>query len=149
MSALVLLGLLILAPWYGLSGARLLSARSGHGSTTLTGWQAYEYLRWLLIVTALTSLALAVTQATRRSPAVPVSLSVIVTVLGAVASIWLAYRVLISVPGPDLMRRPSSYLGLLSSLALTAGAFRSLREEDRPDAARNAEIPTITLGQQP
>ena len=145
--ALVLLGLMLLAPWYGLRGARLLSARSAQLSTSVTGWQAYGHLRWLVAVTVAGALALAVTQATRRSPAIPVALSVIDTVLGAVTTIWLAYRVLISAPGPDLARRPAAYLGLVSLLALTAGAFRSLREEDKPDPARNAAIPTITLGQ--
>ena len=38
-------------------------------------------------------------QATRRAPALPVSFSVIVTVLGVLTTLWLIYRVLLNVPG--------------------------------------------------
>jgi peptidoglycan biosynthesis protein MviN/MurJ (putative lipid II flippase) len=139
--ALVLLVTMLL-PWYGYAGAS--------GVAQITGWDVFIRLRWLILVTIIAGLALAVLQAACRAPAIPVSLSVIVTVLGALTSLWLIYRVLISVPGSDglLDQKPAAYVGLASALALTVGGFRSLRQEDRPDPARNAEIPIIALDQE-
>lgn len=140
-SAIVLLVSMLL-PWYGYAGV--------HGGPQITGWDEFIHLRWLILVTAIAGLALAVAQAAFRAPAVPVTLSVVVTVVGVLASVWLIYRVLISVPGSDglLVQKPAAYLGLASALALTAGAFWSLRKEDRPDPVRNAEIPLVTLDHQ-
>lgn len=140
LSALVLLVTMLL-PWYGYSGVR--------SAPGISGWDEFTHLRWLLLVTIVAGLGLAVAQAACRAPAFPVTLSVIATVLGTLTSLWLIYRVLISVPGSDglLIQKPAAYVGLLSALALTVGGFRSLRQEDRLDPARNAEIPTITLDQ--
>ncbi len=146
--AVVLLISLFSLSWYGLSGAVQRSAAALGITTTISGWDALTDLRWLILVTAIVALALAFAQATSRAPAFPASLSVIATVLGALTSLTLIYRVLINVPGPsDLVgARAGAYLGLVSALVLTAGAFCSLRAEDRPDPVRNAAIETIDLG---
>ncbi|MGI9183713.1 MAG: hypothetical protein ACR2GZ_01915 [Solirubrobacteraceae bacterium] len=144
-AAIVLLVALFLVSWYGLSGAVQRSAAALGISTTISGWDALTTLRWLILVTAVVGLALGFAQATSRAPAFPASLSVIATVLGALTSLTLIYRVLINVPGPsDLVgARPGAYLGLASAVALTAGAFLSLREEDPADPIRNAAIETV------
>jgi hypothetical protein len=141
LSALVLLVMMLL-PWYGYSRASTLPQ--------ISGWDEFIHLRWLILVTIIAGLALAIAQAALRAPAIPVTLSVIVTVLGTLTSLWLIYRVLISVPGSGgaLVQKPPAYIALLSALALTAGAFLSLRQEDPPDPVRNAEIPTVTLDQE-
>lgn len=150
-SALVLLALVFLLPWYGLSGEAERSAQALGISTSVNGWHSLTTLRWLMLVTIAAALALAILQGTRRAPALPVSLSVIVTVLGALTSIALVYRVLINVPGPSglIDQKLGAYIGLLSALVLTYGAFRSLREEDPLDPARAAAIPTVSLRHQP
>ena len=84
--AVLLLVFVLALKWYG------------HGDHSLTGWQALTNLRWLVIVTIACALALTITQATRRSPAVPATLSVIVTVLGLITVLALIYRVLIDPP---------------------------------------------------
>jgi hypothetical protein len=136
--ALVLL-LSTLLPWYGYSGAP--------SAASISGWDEFIHLRWLILLTIVAGLALPVAQAACRAPAIPVTLSVIVTVLGVLTTLWLIYRVLISVPGSGglLVQKPAAYIGLLSAIALTVGAFSSMRQEDRPDPARNAEIPTVAL----
>lgn len=145
-SAIVLLGTMLVLPWYGLGGEVQRSVRVLDIATSVNGWQGLETLRWVMLVTVAAGLALSILQATCRAPAIPVSLSVIVTVLGALTSLALIYRVLISVPGPDglLHQKLGAYLGLLSAFALTYGAFRSLREE-APRHANGASIPTVTL----
>lgn len=143
-AAIVLLALMFLLPWYGVSGAAARSAQQVGLPTSLDGWHALQTLRWLMLVTIAAGLALAILQGTQRAPALPVSFAVIATVLAAATSLALIYRVLISVP-QGLDQRAGAYLGLFSALALTYGAFRSLRQEDPPDPARHAAIPTVTL----
>jgi hypothetical protein len=144
--AIVLLALMFLAPWYGLTGAGERLARRLGVATSVNGFDGLTNLRWLMLVAIGVALALVFAQASRRAPALPASLSAILVPLAIATSIWLIYRVLIDVPGsPVVTARPAAYLGLAAALALTYGAYRSLREEDRPDAARNAAIPTVDL----
>ena len=137
-SAIVLLVMMLL-PWYGYSRAP--------GASQISGWDEFIHLRWLILVAIIAGLALAIAQAAFRAPAIPVTLSVIVTVLGALTSLWLIYRVLINVPGSDglLVQKPAAYIALASALSLTGGAFWSMRQEEMPDPVRNAEIPTVVL----
>jgi hypothetical protein len=138
-SAIALLAVFLLLPWYGYTALP--------HAPEITGWQEFTHLRWLIVVTVAAALALALLQAACQAPALPVTLSVIASVLGALTSLWLIYRVLIEVPGShgELTQRPAAYVGLLCALVLTVGAFRSLRTEDRPDPAYNAAIPTVAL----
>jgi hypothetical protein len=138
---------MFLLPWYGLTGRieRLLAGL--HTATSVDGWNGLTINRWLMLVTIVVTLVLFVLQGTRRAPALPVSLSVVATVLGIVTSLVLIDRVLIDTPfsSPLVETKVGAYLGLVSSLVLSYGAIRSLREEDPPDPARNADIPTVTL----
>ncbi|HEY5188213.1 MAG TPA: hypothetical protein VII87_04205 [Solirubrobacteraceae bacterium] len=147
-AALVLILTLFGLPWYGLTGAAQRSADALGISTSVNGWHGLTDLRWLILLTALTGLALAVAQSACRAPALPVSLSTITTVLGVVTCLALIDRVLLNVPGPSELvgARVGAYAGLISGLALTAGAFVSLREEDPADPVRNAAIETVHLG---
>jgi hypothetical protein len=112
----------------------------GHGAGSRTGWQALTDLRWLVVVTIVCALALAITQATRRAPAVPVTLSVIVTVLGVITVLALIYRVLIDAPAQE---QAFAYLGLLSALVLAYGGYRSMRQEGIACRDAPADIPVV------
>jgi hypothetical protein len=128
-AAVVLLVLLLVAHWYGRG----------------TGWQVLTSSRWAVLVTVATALGLVVTQATRRAPALPAALSVIVTVLGVLTVLWLIYRVVIS-PAPQ--ERVWAWLGLASACLLVVGAFLSLRREgilpeDGPEAIPLVALPSL------
>jgi hypothetical protein len=146
----VLLAILLFAfPWYGLSGELGRAANALGVSTTVNGWDGLTTLRWLMLATIVAGLALVYFQAARRAPALPVSLSVIVTALAFLTVLALIYRVLISVPGPDSLIHADAgaYLGLACALALVYGGYRSMRVEyPEPDAERTATIPTVELG---
>ncbi len=150
LGALALAICMFLLPWYGLSGrfARALSALGF--SSSVNGWNGLTINRWLMLVTILVVLGLVLAQALTPAPALPVTLSLIATVLGILTSLVLIDRVLIDTPySSDLVStKVGAYLGLLSALVLTYGAGKSLREEDRPDPARNAAIPTVRLPSQ-
>lgn len=143
----VLAVLLFGVGWYGLTGEAGRTASSLGVSTTVTGWDSLSTLRWLILITILSGLALAFFQATRRAPAVPVSLSVIVTVLAILTTLGLIYRVLLSVPGPDSLfeAEVGAYLALACSLVLVYAGVRSMREEyPRPPGPDDgAAIPTV------
>ncbi len=129
--AVLLLVFMLAGKWYG------------NGGGSQTGWQALTDLRWLLVVTIAAAFALVLAQMTRRSPAIPVTLSLVVAVLGPISLLALIYRVLINAPAHE---QAGAFLGLISALALAYGGFLSLREEGiaRRDAPR--DIPVVRPG---
>jgi hypothetical protein len=137
-SGVLLLVFMFVLPWYDVKSTLGVSTR-------LNGWHALTHLRWLMIVTVIAALALAYFQAARRAPAIPVTLSVIVTVLALLTVLLLIYRVLINVPGGDGLVdvRAGAYLGLLSALALLYGGFASMRQEGISPSDAPTEIETI------
>jgi hypothetical protein len=107
-----------------------------------TGWQVLTGARWLALVTVLAALLLVFTQATRPGPALPVTLSVIVFVLGLPTVAWLVYRVAIS---PAAREHAGGWLGLVSACLIVLGAFLSMRQEGIAQADEPGEIVTVRL----
>lgn len=134
--SVVLLASTLLLPWYG---AR--SVAGPAGARTIDGWHADTHLRWLILVTVVAGFALVLAQATRRAPAVPVTLSLPVMVLGALSALWLIYRVPID-PGGG--RKLGGWIALLSACAITYGGYRSLRTEGIAARDGPATIPTVS-----
>ena len=96
-----------------------------------TGWRAFEVVDVVLLVVALSAIALAVLTAFQRTPAIPIAMASIVTLLAFVALVVVAYRT-IDPPG-DADRAGGVWLALGASVALLAGAARAVRDE-RPGA---------------
>jgi hypothetical protein len=124
--AILLAVLMAVVHWYG------------HG----TGWQVLTSARWSAVVTVVAALVLVVTQATRPAPALPVVMSVIVTVLGLLTVLWLLYRVAIS---PASHEHVGAWLGLISACLIVIGAFLSMRQEGILPADATHEIPMVEL----
>jgi type II secretory pathway component PulM len=116
---------------------------AGKWAGSRSGWEALPSLRWFLALTIAAVVGLILTQATRRAPAVPVTMSLIVAVLGALSVLALIYRVLINPPDHQ---HAAAYLGLLSALALAYGGYLSLREEGIARRDAPAEIPVVRPG---
>jgi hypothetical protein len=133
-SAVLLAILMVGGKWYG-------SASRTGGS--LTGWQAHTDLRWLLLVTIVAAAGLVFTQATLRAPALPVTMSLVVMLLGIVTVLALIFRVLIDPPPHE---QAGAYLALLSAIGIAFGGYFSLRQEGvaRRDAPTN--IPIVRPG---
>jgi hypothetical protein len=108
---------------------------------TRDGWGAVPVLRWVIVVAALSALALTVAQATRPAPALPVSLSVIATVLSALTALLLLIRLLTTGATPQL----GAILGLLAAIGMTCGAFMSLRAEEGWTPGPERPIETVPL----
>jgi hypothetical protein len=142
-SALLLLVLMLFVPWYGVSATGASTAGSGR-TTSYTGWTVLTDLRWLILLTVVAALALAYLQASRRAPAIPASMSVIVTVLALITVLALLYRVVISVPG-RLDQKAGAFLGLASALGILYGAYASMRQEGIAGRDGPQEIETVTV----
>ena len=78
----------------------------------------------------------------------PVSLSVIVTVLAILTALGLIYRVLISMPGPDSLfgPRPAPTWRWPARWCCVYAGIRSMREEAPARLDGSAAIPTVDLG---
>jgi uncharacterized membrane protein YoaK (UPF0700 family) len=133
-SAVLLAILMVGVTWYG--------AASGNGGSR-TGWQALTDLRWLLLVTIVAAVALVVVQASHRAPALPVTMSLVVMLLGIVTVLALVYRVLIS---PPPHQEVGAWLGLLSALGITVGGYLSLRQEGIARRDERRDIPIVRPG---
>jgi hypothetical protein len=130
----LLLVFMFTLPWYG-------PGQAVGTTASLNGWHGLTNLRWLLLLLdALTALALVVVQATRRAPALPASMSVIVTLLGAATVLCLGYRVLIDPPADQ---RAGAYLGLVAACAIAVGGYHSMRQEGISPKDGPSEIPTV------
>ena len=126
---IVLLVAMLALPWY----------RGPHGS--LSGWQALTHLRWVFLAAAVVALAAAVLQATRPSPAIPVTVTLFATLLGAVATALLIYRVLADPLGGS--RKVGGFLALAAAAAIAYGGWRSLRSDAVPDVDAPDDIPVV------
>jgi hypothetical protein len=146
-SSLVLLASTFLLKWYGVKGVFAPTAASLSRSTSYNGWHALTHVRWLVLLTVLAGLALFLFQATRSAPAIPVTMSVITTVLGILTLLALIYRVLINTPGPDdlIKRSGGGYVALLSAVGLLIGTVLSMREEGISPRDAPSEIETVRL----
>jgi hypothetical protein len=134
-SGLLLLVFMFALTWYAVAGVLRPTLAALGRPTSYNGWDGLTHVRWLLLATALVALALAYFQAAQRAPAIPVSLAVIVTVLGGLSVLTLIYKVLINTPGSELDQRAGAYLGLAAAIGIAYGGFASLREEGGPDPA--------------
>ena len=118
----VLLASMLLLPWFG-------------GSHTVDGWNGLAHFRWLAVATLVLAIALLFFTATRPAPAIPVTLSLFVCVLGALSAAWLLYRVGIN---PTAGRKVGGWIGLAGAFAIAYGGFSAMRREgiaDRDAAA--------------
>jgi hypothetical protein len=144
--AFALLVFLFVPEWYALKRTFAPTAAILGVRTSWNGWWGLSGARWLVLVTIAAAFALAYLQAARRAPALPVTFSVIVTVLGAATLIALIYRALAGPPadGGLLDQQAGPWLGLLAGLGIAYGGFASMREESGADPAQ-LEIETVRL----
>ena len=121
----------------GAGGVALLAALFlhwyGSGPFEATAWQAFDVLDVVLALLALVPLGLVLAQATRRSPSIPVALSVFTAIAGVLAALLILYRIA-NQPGPNELVdvQAGAWLGLVASLVIAGGGWRSLRVEPIP-----------------
>ena len=121
--------------WYGAGGSATFQGQDFKISLGFNAWQAFSVTDLILALTALSGIGLAVITASHRSPALPVAASVITASLGALATLLVFYRIL-NQPGPNefVEVKVGAFLGFVSVLAVAAGGWLSLRDEQWEDA---------------
>ena len=121
--------------WYAVGGTTKVAGSDLRVSFGLSAWKAFGITDILLALAALIAIGLAVITAARRSPALPVAASVITSTTGVLATLLVLYRIL-NQPGPNefIEVKLPAFLGFLCVLAIAAGGWRSLRDEQWEDA---------------
>ena len=106
-----------------------------------SAWDTLDLIRFVLLLTIIAAIALAVTKANRSRIDLPVSLSVIVAGLGILSTLLILYRVinppdfgisgLAELGGAeiDTTRKIGLFLGLIAAAALAFGGFKAMQEE--------------------
>jgi hypothetical protein len=149
-------GVLLLAvmflPWYDIGGSlpsglrqtvRNIGAASGV-DLTRNAWQSFAVIDIVMLLAILAAVGLLVLAVTQRSVALPVAASVIVTLLGALATVLVLYR-LINEPGftigggggvpgthvPDRVIdiRLWAFVGFALCAGITLGGFLAMADE--------------------
>ena len=114
--AAVLLAVSLFLPWFEFGGVRE------------NAWQALTLTEVPAALAALAGVALVVAQLVRRSPALPLALAVLTTVLAAVATAAIAARAA-SLPAGASARCYGLWTALGASVLLLVAAVASLRDE--------------------
>lgn len=125
-AAVALLVFLFVLDWFGTTAGR-----------RTDGWSGLPGVRWLVLVTAAAALLLAVFQASRRAPALPVTMSVIVSPLALVTTLALIIRLATTSASVQV----GAILGTVAAAAILLGGFWSMRDEDGwvPETDRTIE----------
>ena len=120
----------LLLDWYGAEGGGL------------TAWQAFDVLDLWLALVAAGAIALAVLNAARHSPALPVAVAVQVTVAALLSLVFVAYRLLDQPGANDAVDvEGAAYAGLLATSAILFGAYKALQDE----SGRATPAPEVEL----
>jgi hypothetical protein len=122
--------------WYGLK-VEGVSGIPGDFGGSFNAWESFGIIDLILFLTIVVAVGSAVLTATQRSVALPVAASVVVTALGALATLLVLYRI-IDPPGASgsfggvevgLSRGFGLFLGVILTGAITYGGFASMQEE--------------------
>jgi hypothetical protein len=126
----------LFADWYSTPPLRVPGVGFAPLDVGVNAWQAFSVLDVVLALLALAPLALVVLQATRDSPALPIAFSVLTTVAGALALLLILYRI-VNQPGPNeaVEVEAGAWAGLVAAAVMTAGGWRSMRDESMPGVA--------------
>jgi hypothetical protein len=144
-ASVVLLAAMLLLPWYTVPGSTPGPPPQYAITSSVDGWNGLSHARWLIAVTIGLGLALVFVQASRRAPAIPVTLSLFTFLFGGLTVLWLIYRILISPAGG---REAGCWIGLAAACAITYGGYRSVRLEGIAPADGPGEIPAVRLGRE-
>jgi hypothetical protein len=124
-SAIILAVVMFVFPWFEL-GNGIAGALSSIGvDTTYNAWQSFGFINVVLLVTIVLAVGAAVVKATEMHIDFP--LSTIVTMLGALSTILVLFRILD--PPSEAARKYGVFLGVIFAAALTYGGWLSMQSE--------------------
>lgn len=128
-SGILLLLIMFIFDWFSIE------AEGGIGpSVGGNAWDTMEIIRWLLLLAALSGIALAIVGAQANQPNMPVALSAVTAGLGILGVIFVIIRI-ISPPDEglgdlvDVGRSIGVWLGLIAVAGVAYGGWTAMQEE--------------------
>ena len=113
-------------PWFGAPEAiEELAGAAGVDTGSANAWDALELIRFVLLAAILVAVGAAFAKASESRVDFP--LSTIVTVLGALSTLLLLYRILD--PPDEASRKIGVFLGVVLAALLTYGGWLAMQEE--------------------
>jgi hypothetical protein len=138
-AGIALFVIMILFSWFGFEVAGV-GLEEGANA-----FQAFSLIDIVLLITAIAAVALPLTSATSATVDLPVALSAIVALLGAISVILIVFRILsppdFDIPGAvdigfgevdtgvETTRKFGIFLGLLAAIAVTIGGWLAMQDE--------------------
>jgi uncharacterized membrane protein YhaH (DUF805 family) len=98
-------------------------------------WEAFSWIDLFLMLTIIVVVALVVIRLTDALIEPPVSLNAVVAVLGGIAVLLILYRIIDppgdtgGLEGVDISPALGAFLGLIASVGIAYGGYRSMQEE--------------------
>jgi hypothetical protein len=135
-AGVVLILVMFIFDWYSVEAVGVAIPDSG-----VNAWDAYDFISWVLLITALAAIGLALLAASDYDPGLPVAGSAIVCALGILSTVLILFRIidkpegdvgLISAfGGPEVSVSLSVgvFLGLISAAAIAAAGYLGMQEE--------------------
>ena len=118
-----------------------LFALNWYSNPPVAGWHAIPTLRWFLLVSAVLGLALVVTQAVMRGPALAVTLDLLGMLVAGLTTILIAIRLITT--GATVWT--GAWIGVGAAAVTAVGAFRALRTEQGWTPGRERVIESVEL----
>ena len=128
LGAVALLVVVFLCKWFGVQVPALILAfvAAKHASTSANAWHTLETIRWLLLFTAIVSLAMVALRAVGTSST---PLTTAVAALGVLSTALVFYRVLIDHPFAHAEVKIGAWLGLAACALIAVGGFLAATDE--------------------
>lgn len=129
LSGVALLVVMFLLDWFSVSAAGGIGPSFGGNA-----WDTMELIRFVLLLAALSAVALAVTSATQSDVSMPVALSALTAGLGGLAVLLVAFRILSPPDGGlgdliDVGRSIGVFLGLVAAAGIGYGGWTAMQDE--------------------
>jgi hypothetical protein len=131
-SAVLLLLCMFALKWFGVVGLPGVGGGSGKQSAA-SAWTELSVVRWLMLLTALVTLGSVVIHVSQRSHGARTDTSLLVTILAALTSALLFYRLLVDLPSPHTVVdvKLGGFLGLFSAIGIACGGLETIRAQRR------------------
>jgi hypothetical protein len=134
----VLLFILLFFNWYDISVSISAAGITRSGDVaSVSAWDAFSFIDIYLLVVALVAIGLAALTASQRTPALPVTASVITTAVAALGTLLILFRI-VDTPGGsgsffggsvDVSPTIWAFVALIVTAGITYAGYLSMREE--------------------
>ncbi len=116
--------------WFEHPTAARISAEAIGFQTSPDAWQSFSFTDWVLVAAIVCAVSAAVVSAADIRVGLPIEASAVVAIMGAVAALLIAWRVIepIEIEGVTYRRELALFMGLGAAGLVALGGLLSLRE---------------------